>query len=331
VRDASTRMTTPALVRRGIIAVRTHARAFATASSSSSSSDAEDLRAAFRHCVALARARDYETYLCTLHLSRTHAPAAFAVRAFNVETASIAGATTESATALARLAWWRDVVDGLARGEASVEAKGHPVARALRAAIGVTPSAHARVLMRRIVDARIADARQSGGVEDAEALERYAADTHSSALALALDACGVKDTDCDHVASHLGRAIGITALLRGSSAHAKQRRCYLPREALARRGASVESTYRMESSDAIRDVAHEVASLAKSHLDSARAMMDRVPTPLRGFFLQATPTSRYLDALEARDFDVFDESVAKGGAPVILQARIAWNAYRCTY
>jgi phytoene/squalene synthetase len=117
-------MTTPALVRRGIIAVRTHARAFATASSSSSSSDAEDLRAAFRHCVALARARDYETYLCTLHLSRTHAPAAFAVRAFNVETASIAGATTESATALARLAWWRDVVDGLARGEASVEAKG---------------------------------------------------------------------------------------------------------------------------------------------------------------------------------------------------------------
>ena len=107
-------MTTPALVRRGTIAVRTHARAFATASSSSSSDD-DDLRAAFRHCVALARARDYETYLCTLHLSRTHAPAAFAVRAFNVETASIAGATTESATALARLAWWRDVVDGLAR------------------------------------------------------------------------------------------------------------------------------------------------------------------------------------------------------------------------
>ena len=329
---------TSAFARRAGVATCSRARAFASTASSSSSpspsssSDAaDDLRVAFRHCVALARARDYETYLCTLHLSRAHAPAAFAVRAFNVETASIAGSTSETATALARLAWWRDVADALARGETTAESQGHPVARALGAAIGTTPSAHTRALLRRIVDARIADARQSGGVESMEALERYAADAHSSALALTLEACGIKNTDCDHVASHLGRAVGITALLRGSSAHAKQRRCYLPRDALARRGASVESTYRMESSDAIRDVAHEVASVAKSHLDSARAMMDRVPKPLRGFFLQATPTSRYLDALEARDFDVFDESVAKGGAPVVLQARIAWNAYTSTY
>ena len=60
--------------------------------------DDDDLRAAFRHCVQLVRARDYETYLCTLSLPRERAPVAFAVRALNAETGSIVG-NAESARA----------------------------------------------------------------------------------------------------------------------------------------------------------------------------------------------------------------------------------------
>jgi len=306
-------------------------RAYASNSASSSRAIDDDVRASFRHCVALTRARDYETYLCTLHLSRAHAPAAFAVRAFNAETASIAGASSEDAVALAKLYWWRDVVERLASGADAPEIKGHPVARALSAVFGASPRVISRVLLKRMVDARIADVTSQGGVRDVAALEKYAADAHASALALTLDACGVANSECDHAASHLGRAIGLSALLRGTVAHARQRRCYLPREALARRGASVESVYRMESSEAIRDVAHEVASVAKGHLDSARGMEARVPREFRGFFLQATPTGRFLDALEARDFDVFDERVARVEASVFAQAQIAWNAYRKTY
>ena len=91
-------------------------------------------------------------------------------------------------------------------------------------------------------------------------------------LTLALDACGVRNADADHAVSHLGQAIGLSALLRGTVAHAKQRRCYLPSDACARHGVSTESVYRMEPSEGVRNVAHEVASAAKGHLDSARAM-----------------------------------------------------------
>ncbi len=43
-----------------------------------------------------------------------------------------------------------------------------------------------------------------------------------------LSAAGIKNSDADHAASHLGRAVGIATLLRGSPAHAAMRRSYLP-------------------------------------------------------------------------------------------------------
>jgi NADH dehydrogenase [ubiquinone] 1 alpha subcomplex assembly factor 6 len=87
----------------------------------------------------------------------------------------------------------------------------------------------------------------------------------------------------------------------------------------------------MEPSEGVRNVAHEVASAAKGHLDSARAMASRVPDDAKPFLLQAVPVGRYLDALEARDFDVFDEAVAKGGAPLLTQGAIAWHAFKRAY
>lgn len=43
-----------------------------------------------------------------------------------------------------------------------------------------------------------------------------------------LAAAGVRHADADHAASHLGRAVGLTTLLRGTPAHAAARRSYLP-------------------------------------------------------------------------------------------------------
>jgi len=37
-----------------------------------------------------------------------------------------------------------------------------------------------------------------------------------------LDLAGVKDSNADHAASHLGKAIGITAILRGTAHHASK-------------------------------------------------------------------------------------------------------------
>lgn len=316
--------------------ITTRARSSSGTSTSSSPSQRDELRAAFRHCVEVVRLRDYEAYLCTLHLPKPFIPIAFAVRALNAETGSVVGSADSVDAARMRLMWWRRAIDGLTTrsddDEAKVEAGGqHPVLVALGAALGNAPSARAKTWMKRMIDARITDASASGPPGSVMDLERYASDAHGSALTLALDACGIRNADADHAASHLGKAIGLSALLRGTTAHAKQRRCYFPSDACARRGVSTESVYRLEPSEGARDVAHEVATVAKAHLDSARAMAERIPSDAKPFFLQAVPVGRYLDALEARDFDAFDEAVARGGPPLFTQCAVAWNAFRGTY
>lgn len=315
--------------------ITTRARS-SSGTSTSSPSQRDELRAAFRHCVEVVRLRDYEAYLCTLHLPKTFIPIAFAVRALNAETGSVVGSADSVDAARMRLMWWRRAIDGLTTRSSDdarkVEAGGeHPVLVALSAALGNAPSARAKTWMKRMIDARITDASTSGPPGTVMDLERYASDAHGSALTLALDACGIRNADADHAASHLGKAIGLSALLRGTTAHAKQRRCYFPSDACARRGVSTESVYRLEPSEGARDVAHEVASVAKAHLDSARAMEERIPSDAKPFFLQAVPVGRYLDALEAKDFDAFDEAVARGGAPLFTQCAVAWNAFRGTY
>lgn len=45
---------------------------------------------------------------------------------------------------------------------------------------------------------------------------------------------GIRNVHADHAASHLGKALGLTILLRATPYHANQRKIYLPMEILAK-------------------------------------------------------------------------------------------------
>lgn len=59
-------------------------------------------------------------------------------------------------------------------------------------------------------------------------VEEYAEQTASSMYYLSLETMGVKDVHADHVASHIGKAYGLTTLLRGVPFHASRKQIYLP-------------------------------------------------------------------------------------------------------
>ena len=67
-------------------------------------------------------------------------------------------------------------------------------------------------------------------------LEAYSENTASSILYLLLEALGVRSHETDHIASHIGKAMGITTVLRGLPEQLNQRRMYLPSEILAKVG-----------------------------------------------------------------------------------------------
>jgi len=65
-------------------------------------------------------------------------------------------------------------------------------------------------------------------------LEEYAENTATSLIYLQLEAMGFRDIAIDHVASHVGRAVGIVTILRGVPFLAKERRFYLPADLSAK-------------------------------------------------------------------------------------------------
>lgn len=57
-------------------------------------------------------------------------------------------------------------------------------------------------------------------------------------LYLQLGAAGLASREADHAASHLGKAVGIATLLKGTAYHARMRRSYLPLDLCAEHGVS---------------------------------------------------------------------------------------------
>jgi hypothetical protein len=61
---------------------------------------------------------------------------------------------------------------------------------------------------------------------------------HPQLLYLQLGAAGGASKEADHAASHVGKAVGLTTLLRGTRYHASHRRSYLPIDLCAQHGVS---------------------------------------------------------------------------------------------
>lgn len=133
-----------------------------------------------------------------------------------------------------------------------------------------------------------------------EALEKYAENTYSTLLYLTLQALPMGSVTADHIASHIGKAAGITAVLRGlplvafppaPNHHSNsgplggtldgQRRSQgsvtLPLDVMAKTGVRDEDVLRKGAeAEGLRDAVFEVATRASDHLITARQMLKNV-------------------------------------------------------
>ncbi|KAJ9505397.1 hypothetical protein QJQ45_009574 [Haematococcus lacustris] len=200
-------------------------------------------------------------------------PSILALRALNIETALVAEQVKSKEPALVqvRYQWWRDGISAAFKGSAPK----HPVLLALQAVL--PGSAMKAYPMKRLLEAREADALDTQPPLAVDGLEQYAEGTASQLLYLQLAAVGVQSREADHAASHLGKAVGIATLLRGLPYHAARRRSYVPMDLAVKYGVSQEDVYAGSSSEGMRDVALSIASVAKQHLDEARAFAPKLP------------------------------------------------------
>jgi NADH dehydrogenase [ubiquinone] 1 alpha subcomplex assembly factor 6 len=97
---------------------------------------------------------DYHHYLCLLELPPNIRKAAFALRAFNVETARAMDVASDPRIGLMRLLWWQEAIDKIYANKV-IE---HPAAQALSSVI--SENRISKGWLKRPVEARINDSRR---------------------------------------------------------------------------------------------------------------------------------------------------------------------------
>ena len=153
---------------------------------------------------------------------------------------------------------------------------------------------------------RIIDAREkylnSAPYPDLAALESYAENTYATLLYLTLQALPLHSLALDHLASHIGKASGIVAVLRGmpllafppppnhhsnsrglspgveaQRSGSRQGAVTLPLDVMAEVGLREEDVFRKGAeAEGLRDAIFKVATRASDHLITARSMLQQL-------------------------------------------------------
>ncbi|KAJ5247860.1 hypothetical protein N7468_002843 [Penicillium chermesinum] len=258
----------------------------------------EEVQGAHKYCVDLLSKYDRPSYTLSSFIPPHARSFYLALRALNVSLALIPETTSSHTIGLMRLQFWRDAVAKILAGSPPKE----PVAILLASAISdlhERTEGHARISRSWLT--RLISAREQTLTNDPYSsiadLESYAENTYSTLMYLTLAALPMTSVTADHVASHIGKAVGIAAVLRGlplvafppptpQSPHggaaaslglsggARQGAVMLPLDVMAQAGVKEEDVLRYGAdAEGLRDAVFTVATRASDHLITVEQML----------------------------------------------------------
>lgn len=215
----------------------------------------------------------------------------------NVSLSMIPDTTSSPTIGLMRLQYWRDAITKTLSGTPPKE----PVAILLGTAVEdlrrrTRGQAHiSKGWFMRMINSR-ERTLANDAYPDLAAMETYAEHTYSTLLYLTLAALPMTSVTADHVASHIGKAVGITAILRGlplvafpqprnrsasntvtSGGAATQGAVMLPLDIMAQSAVREEEVFRRGAeASGLRDAVFAVATRASDHLITVQQMLDNL-------------------------------------------------------
>ncbi|KAG9066480.1 NADH dehydrogenase (ubiquinone) complex I, assembly factor 6 [Linnemannia hyalina] len=265
---------------------------------------------AIEYCENLVRKADYEGFLCSQFFPAHQKPTQLALRAFNIELASIRESVSNTDIGRMRMQFWRDSLDKVFAGMPPQQ----PVALALAHAIqeqelrhqqqgGSGDSEMSLIWFKRMITEREQNLSDPQFMTLAQ-METYCENTFGSLLYLQLESVGVKSLEADHAASHMAKAMGIATMLRAFPFHMHQNRMVIPAEITAKHNLSQEALFRNPTiTPALQDATLEVAAAAHVHLATAQSYMGNLPQEALPVLMAGIPTESYLTRLEKADFN----------------------------
>ncbi|XP_033216762.1 NADH dehydrogenase (ubiquinone) complex I, assembly factor 6 [Belonocnema kinseyi] len=268
------------------------------------------------YCLNLVRKHDHESFLCTLLLPNEIRSVAIAIRAFNVEVATVEDQVRDTRNGLLRLKFWEDAINGVYEDSPPKTPTALELHRTLK------KCKLSKRYFKRLIEARYSKL-ESPTFPNLASIENYAENAFSSIYYLLLEAKNTKDLNTDHFASHFGKASGIVTLIRAIPYYAQKSEITLPQELIAKHKVSLRSVFRGQISKEFKDALFELSSCANSHLQKARLLKDKVEKTNNVVFLPYLITESYLEKLRRVDFDVFDPKLQKKDN--LLPLRLYWR------
>ncbi|QIW94686.1 hypothetical protein AMS68_000204 [Peltaster fructicola] len=269
-----------------------------TAPGSAFASDAE-IATSRRFCLDLLRKSDTPSSLLLPYIPAHARDAYIALRAFNIDVARTADTTSTPTIGSMRLQFQRDAMSKALTGSPPKQ----PIAILLaHAAQQIRDRTDGRSSFSKSWLTRIIDTREkylsNRAYPDMTTLESYAENTYSTLMYLTLQALPMASLTADHIASHIGKAAGIVAVLRGlpliafpgpANTHSNQSQLggdigasrhgavMLPLDVMAEANVREEDVLRNGSNaHGLRDAVFVVATRANDHLITAREMLRNI-------------------------------------------------------
>lgn len=284
--------------------------------SSSSTSD--------KYCVDLVKQYDYENYMIGNLFPAATQRGYFAIRAFNVEIATIKDQTNNNPlTGRMRFQWWKDAIKDIYSRKQIVKStnivsspiagvKNQPVLESLTECI--MENELSLRWFEHAIDARQKDL--AGEVpQRLSDLEDYSESAHSSIMYLLLELLKVKHENSEYIASHIGVCVGIVTILRSFHYHKSNGEIYIPDEILSKYNITAKMLLKKESlsveeKEALKNSLFDIGSQAFGHLDRARTLIKKEMHPKTVYaILPGVLAASYLEALRKADFNPYNESV----------------------
>lgn len=274
---------------------------------------------AFAHCESLLRAGDPDRYFATLFAPADKRPHLFALYAFSHEVARVRDSISEPMPGEVRLQWWRDALQGEARGNV----RANPVAAALDDTI--VRFCLPRQALVDLVDARTFDLYDDPMPTLAD-LEGYAGETSSALIRLAaLVLNDGADPGAADAAGHAGVAYAVTGLLRAFPWHARRGQVFLPAQVFNRHGVARDEIVLGRTGPGLAAALAEMRALARDHLRRTRALRATVTPALVPAFLPVALVEPYLARMERTGYDPFRTMVE---LPQWRKQWVLWRAAR---
>jgi len=269
------------------------------------------------YCQSKAAASGSSFYYSFLFLPPERRRAITAVYAFCREVDDVVDDATEVGVAQAKLAWWRDELAALYRGEPT-----HPVTRALQPftkTFGITQQR-----LGAVVDGMEMDLRQNRYLDYA-GLQRYAHLVAGVVGELSASVFGFSHPQTLEYAERLGRALQLINIVRDVGDDARRGRIYLPLDELQQHGVKAADLLESRYVEGFKPLMRFQAERARAlYRDALAALPNEDRRSQRAGLVMGAIYAALLDEIERSGFQVLHQRIA---LTPVRKLWIAWKTW----